>query len=90
MRPSPGLVLAVLLILVVAQATRLLAPQRAPYLVCLGLAVAGLIAGELVASTGHLGGPGMGVTHPLLDLALMVAFEAGGAFVFAPPREGSR
>lgn len=88
MRPSPGLVLAVLLVLVVAQATRLLAPDRAPYLVCLGLAAAGLVGGELVASTGRLGGPSIGVTHPLLDLALMGALQAVGAFVFAPPHGG--
>ena len=88
MRPSPGLVLAVLLVLVVAQVTRLLAPERAPYLVCLGLAIAGLLGGELIASTGHLGGPGIGVTHPLLDLGLMAALQVVGAFVFAPPSGG--
>jgi hypothetical protein len=90
MRPSPGLVLAILLVLVVAQATRLLAPERAAYLACLGLAVAGLLAGEVVAATGHLGGPSIGPIHPLLDVALMAVLEAAGAFVVAPPATGHR
>ena len=90
MRPSPGLVLAVLLVLVAAQVTRLVAPERAPWLACLGLAVAGLVAGELVAATGHLGGPSVGSTHPVVAGAFMAAFEAAGAFVLPPAGPGRR
>ena len=90
MRPSPGLVLAVLLVLAAAQVTRLVAPERAPWLACLGLAAAGLIAGELIAATGHLGGPSVGSTHPLLDGALIAGLEAAGAFVLPPAGAGRR
>ena len=90
MRPSPGLVLAALLVLVAAQVTRLVAPDRAPWLACVALAAAGLVGAEVIAATGHLGGPAIGSTHPLLDGAIMAALEAAGAFVVAPSGAGRR
>jgi hypothetical protein len=90
MRPSPGLILAVLLVLVVAQVTRLVAPKRGNYLASLGLAAAGLVGGELIAATGHLAGPSIGPVHPLLDVALMAVLEAAGSFVLGPPHAGRR
>jgi hypothetical protein len=85
MRPSPGLVLAVILVLVVAQVTRLVAPERGHYLWSLGLATAGLLGGELIAATGHVDGVSVGPVHPLLDVVVMGVLEAVGAMLLSRP-----
>jgi hypothetical protein len=90
MRPSPGLVLAVLMVLVVTQVTRLIAPERGHYVWALVLAAAGLVLGELIAATGRLGAAGVGSVHPLVDLAVMAGLEAAGALLLAPPARRDR
>jgi hypothetical protein len=89
MRPSPGLVLAVILVLVVAQVTRLVAPHRGHYLWSLVLSAAGLLGAELLAATGPVGGPSVGAVHPLLDVAVMAVLEAAGALLLAVPTRNS-
>jgi hypothetical protein len=78
---SPGIVLAVLLVLIGAQVTRVVVPGRGPYVWSLALAVVGLIAGELIALSGHLQGPALGVLHPLPDALAMALAETAGALV---------
>ncbi|HEV3123880.1 MAG TPA: hypothetical protein VG266_04810 [Candidatus Dormibacteraeota bacterium] len=79
MRPSPGLVLAALLVVVATQAVRFAIPGRGPYLWTLLLSVAGLIGGEILAAAGHLANPSVGVIHPLADAVVMAALQLGGA-----------
>ncbi len=81
---SPGIVLAVVLTLIGAQATRVVAPDRGPYLWALSLAAVGLIVGELVALSGHLQGPAVGVLHPVIDVIVMAVVETAGVLVVAP------
>ncbi len=83
---SPGVVLAIALILIAAQVTRVAKPGRGPYLLTLGLAALGLVAGELLALTGHLQGPSLGVLHPFPDIAAIVMAELVGTWVLAPRR----
>ncbi len=78
---SPGIILAIVVTLVAAQATRVFAPRSGNYLLALALAVAGLIVGELIALSGILVGPGLGVLHPLPDLVAMVVAEIAGVTV---------
>jgi hypothetical protein len=85
MRPSPGLVLAALLVLIATQVTRLLLPGRGPYPWTLLLSAAGLIGGEMVAGSGYLASPALGVLHPLADAVVIAVLQAGGAYVAAPP-----
>ncbi len=87
---SPGIVLAVVLTLIAAQATRVVAPDRGPYLWSLSLAVVGLIVGELIALSGHLQGPAVGVLHPVIDVIVMGAVECAGVVVVAPRRTPER
>jgi len=75
---SPALVLAVLFVLIGAQATRVLAPRRGSYPLLLALAVAGLVAAEIVAITAHLAGPALGVLHPVVDVFGIGLAEACG------------
>jgi len=81
MRPSPGLVFAVLLVLVLTQLVRVVLPGRGPYLWTLLLSVAGLVGGEVMAASGHLGGPEVGVLHPFADLLVVAVLQVAGAFV---------
>jgi hypothetical protein len=81
---SPGTVLAVLMVVIGAQVTRLAIPARGNYLLALGAAAAGLLAAELVALSGH-GGPSVGAIHPLADVAGIAVAEAA-ALVLAAPR----
>ena len=81
MRPSPGLILAVLLVLILTQVVRVVLPGRGPYLWTLLLSVAGLVAGEVVASSGHLSGPAVGVLHPVADILVIAALQVAGVFV---------
>ncbi|HXA27190.1 MAG TPA: hypothetical protein VN193_00430 [Candidatus Angelobacter sp.] len=81
MRPSPGLILAVLLVLVTAQVVRLALPGRGPYLWTLLLSAAGLVAGEVIAASGHLNAPSLGVLHPLADVVVIAVLQVAGAVI---------
>jgi hypothetical protein len=81
MRLSPGLILAVLLVLVTAQVVRLVLPGRGPYLWTFLLSAAGLIAGEVIAASGHLNAPALGVLHPLADLVAFALLQAAGVVI---------
>ena len=86
MRPSPGLVLAALLVLLATQVTRLAAPGRGPYAWTLLLSVAGLVIGELLAASGHLDRPGVGVVHPVAELLMISALQGLGLLLVGPRR----
>jgi hypothetical protein len=81
MRPSPGLVLAVLLVLVFTQVARVILPGRGSYLWTLALSVAGLTAGEVLAASGHLNSASIGVLHPVADIVAIAVLQAAGAVV---------
>lgn len=81
MRPSPGLVLALVLVLVLTQVVRVILPGRGSYLWTLSLSAAGVAAGEVIAASGHLNGASLGVLHPLADLLAIVVLQAAGAVV---------
>lgn len=81
MRPSPGLVLALLLVIILTQAARVALPGRGPYLWTLLLSVAGLVGGEVMAASGHLSGPEVGVLHPFADLLVVAVLQVAGALV---------
>jgi hypothetical protein len=87
-RPSPGLVLALLLALIATQVTRLVIPERGPYLWTLGISCLGVVLGELVAGSGHLAGVSLGVLHPVLDLAVVAVLQAVGALLVHAPARG--
>jgi hypothetical protein len=78
---SPGLGLAVLFVLIGAQATRLAAPRRGAYLLLLVLSAAGVVGGEAWSAVTRLGGPSLGVTHPLADMIGVAGFEVVGALL---------
>ena len=84
MRPSPGLVLAALLVLLATQITRVVSPRRAPYAWTLLLSVAGLVIGELIAASGHLDGLAIGVVHPVADVLCIAAVQVLGLFLVGP------
>lgn len=86
MRPSPGLVLAAVIIGLTAALTRLLLPGRGPVAWTVLLSCAGLVGGEVVAGTGHLAAPSLGVVHPLPDLVAIGVLQGLGALVAAPRR----
>lgn len=90
MRASPGLVLAILLALVATQVTRLVLPERGPYLWTLGVSCVGVVLGELVAGSGRLAGASVGVLHPVLDLAVVAALQAAALLLVhaSPGRDG--
>jgi hypothetical protein len=81
MRPSPGLVLAVLLVLILTQVVRLVLPGRGPYLWTLLLSMAGLAGGEVLAASGHLNAVAVGVLHPLSDVLIIAVLQGAGAVV---------
>jgi len=81
MRPSPGLVLALFLVLVLTQVVRVILPGRGPYLWTLMLSVAGVAGGEVIAASGHLNSASLGVLHPLADLLAIAVLQAAGAVV---------
>ena len=85
---NPAILIAVLLVLIGAQATRVLAPRRLGYLWALALAAAGLVCAELVAAALHAGGPQLGMLHPAADTLGVAGFELVGALV-TPSRRGS-
>ena len=75
---SPALALAALFVLIGAQLTRVIAPHRGSYPLLLALAVIGLIAAELVAIAAHIGGPALGVLHPVVDIIGIGVAECAG------------
>lgn len=82
---SPGLVLAILFVLIGATVSGLVMPRRGAFVLTLVLAAAGVVAGELVAIATRIGGPQLGVLHPVADAVGVVLFEITGA-VLAPAR----
>jgi hypothetical protein len=82
---SPGLVLAVLFVLIGTTISGLVMPRRGSFLLTLVLAAAGVVAGELVAIATRVGGPQLGALHPIADAVGVVLFEITGA-VLAPAR----
>lgn len=84
---TPGLLLAVLLMGIGAQATHVVAPGRARAWLTLPAATVGVIGAEVVALGGH-GGPSLGVVHPVADLVGILACEVGA--VVALPRRSRR
>ena len=86
---SPGIVLAVLIVGIGAQLTRLLAPGRGNYPLAVVCAAIGLLVAELVALSGH-GGPALGVVHPAADAVGIALAEVGGVILAAPRRLGRR
>jgi hypothetical protein len=86
---SPGIILAVLIVGIGAQLTRLLVPRRGNYLLAVVCAAIGMLMAELVALGGH-GGPALGVVHPIADVAGIALVEAAGLILAAPRRLGRR
>ena len=86
---STGIILAALLVAIGAQATRVVIPGRGGYVLAVVCAAAGLLAGEVVALTGH-GGPAVGAVHPVADALGIAAAEACGLALAAAPARGHR
>jgi hypothetical protein len=86
---SPGIVLAVLIVAIGAQLTRVLVPRRGNYLLALVCAAAGLLGAELLALGGH-GGPTIGAVHPVADVGGIALLEVIGLILAAPRRLGGR
>ena len=78
---SPGLVLAVALVLIATQAVQVIRPHGRHYVWSLVLSTAGLIMGELVATAVHSGGPALGVLHPLSDLIAIGVLQVASIMV---------
>lgn len=88
---SPALLLGLVLALIGAQLTRVVVPHRLGYLPALALAVAGVVAAELVARLLHSAGPSVGGLHPLADVVGIAALEVAGALLRGPggPRQAA-
>lgn len=86
---SPGIILAVLIVAIGAQLTRVLAPARGNYILALVCAAAGLLGAELVSLGGH-GGPAVGAVHPVADAGGIALVEVAGLILAAPRRLGRR
>lgn len=86
---SPGIVLAVVVVLIGAQVTRLVVPGRGSYPLAVACAAAGLLGGELIALSGH-GGPVLGAIHPLPDVVAIAALEAAGVILLSPRSTAGR
>jgi hypothetical protein len=86
---SPGILLAVLIVAIGAQLTRLVVPARGNYLIALASAAVGLLGAELIALGGH-GGPSLGTIHPVADIAGIAVAEVAGLALAAPRRLGGR
>ena len=82
---TPAIALAVLLVLIGAQAARVAAPRRGSYPWLLLLGAAGLGGAELVCFALRIGGPSLGALHPVADVLGIAALELGG-LLFAPAR----
>jgi hypothetical protein len=82
---SPGIVLAVVIVALGAQLTRILVPGRGNYVLAVVCAAAGLLGAELVALGGH-GGPTVGAVHPIADAGGIALVELAGLILAAPRR----
>lgn len=78
---APGLVLAILVIGIATSVTRLAVGGRGPWALSLSLSVAGLAGGELLANTGRLTRPSVGVIHPVADLLVIAAVQITAALM---------
>ena len=83
---APGLILAVLVVLIATQVARVLVPGRGSYAWLALLAACGLVIGELWALASHLHGPALGALHPLPDLVAMGFLLWLGTVVAPAPR----
>jgi hypothetical protein len=86
---SPGIVLAVLIVALGAQLTRLVVPGRGNYVIAVACAAVGLLGAELIALGGH-GGPALGTVHPVADAIGVGVAEVAGLVLAAPRRWGRR
>ena len=75
---SPSLALAVLFVLIGAQAARVARPHHGGFILLLALAALGVLGGEAAAASLHLGGPQLGVLHPVADAVGVGVCEAVG------------
>ncbi len=82
---SPGIILAVLIVAIGAQVTRVVMPGRAPYLLAVGCAAVGMLGAELLALGGH-GGPRLGTIHPVADVIGIALTETVGVVLVSPRR----
>jgi hypothetical protein len=82
---SPGVLLAVLIVAIAAQLTRLLVPGRGNLLLAIVCAAAGMLAAELLALGGH-GGPAAGAIHPVADAGCIAVAEVIGVVLASPRR----
>jgi hypothetical protein len=83
---SPGFGLAVLVVLIGAQVTRILSPRRLPYLVVLALAAVGLFGAEILVDSWHAGGPTLGALHPVADILGIAVCESGALLLTSRQR----
>lgn len=83
---SPSLALAILFALIGAQVTRVVRPRQGPFLVLLALSALGVLAGELAAIALHLGGPSLGVLHPVADAVAIGVVEGIGTAILPARR----
>lgn len=82
---STGVILAIVIVAIGAQLTRVLVPGRGNHVIALVCAAAGLLGAELVALGGH-GGPTVGAVHPIADAGGIALLEAAGLVLAAPRR----
>lgn len=81
---SPGVVLAIVVVLIAAQIGYVVMPHRGAYRHRLILAVAGFLGAEVFAAVIHGGGPTLGVIHPVVDVVVMASLQAAAIFLVAP------
>jgi hypothetical protein len=84
---SPGFLLAALVSLLLTQVARLAIRPHAPYIVTLGLSMLGLVGGEVLAGSGHLAHPSLGVLHPVADLLVVALVQGAGTVLLSPHHE---
>lgn len=85
---SPGIVLFIALTLFLAQLAYVVVGRQLAYGVCLATTVGGMLLGELVAVSGYLSSPHLGVLHPLADL-IAVVFALAAVWALAPAKKVS-
>ncbi|MFN2582250.1 MAG: hypothetical protein ABR498_05865 [Candidatus Dormibacteria bacterium] len=75
---TPAIALGFLFVLLGAQVTRVLSPQRGSYAWLLLASATGVAAAELLANAAHIGGPAVGVLHPVADAFGIALAETAG------------